>query len=75
MTVGGAARHNVANALAAAAAARVLEVPPDASRATLRRFGRAASDNAGRANWSSWAVYCSSSTTPTIRTGWRRWRR
>ncbi len=50
MTVGGAARHNVANALAAAAAAWVLGVPPDVIGRELRHFGRAASDNEGRAN-------------------------
>ena len=50
MTVGGAARHNVANALAAAAGAWVLGVPPDVIGRELRRFGRAASDNEGRAN-------------------------
>jgi UDP-N-acetylmuramyl tripeptide synthase len=50
MTVGGAARHNVANALAAAAAAWVLGVPADVIGRELRRFGRTASDNEGRAN-------------------------
>src|SRR5207249_4222934 len=48
--LGGAARHNVANALAALAAATVLGVAPDAIARTLRRFGRAPDDNAGRAN-------------------------
>jgi UDP-N-acetylmuramyl tripeptide synthase len=47
---GGAARHNVANALAAAAAAWVLGVAPNHMAAALRRFGRADDDNAGRAN-------------------------
>ena len=50
MAVGGAARHNVANALAAAAAAWVLGIPPDVIGRELRRFGRVASDNEGRAN-------------------------
>ena len=50
MTAGGAARHNVANALAATAAAGGLGVPLDAVRATLRRFGRDPADNPGRAN-------------------------
>ena len=48
--LGGAARHNVANALAALAAAAVLGVAPEAIARTLRRFGRAPDDNAGRAN-------------------------
>jgi UDP-N-acetylmuramyl tripeptide synthase len=50
IALGGAARHNVANALAAAAAAAVLEVPPDAIGRVLRRFGRTPDDNIGRAN-------------------------
>jgi cyanophycin synthetase len=48
--VNGAARHNVANALAALAAAAVLGVPPEAMARALHRFGRAAGDNLGRAN-------------------------
>ncbi len=48
--MGGAARHNVANALAALGAAAVLGVPSDAMARALRRFGREAGDNAGRAN-------------------------
>jgi UDP-N-acetylmuramyl tripeptide synthase len=48
--VGGAARHNVANALAALAAAAVLGVPVEAIARALRRFGGAAEDNVGRAN-------------------------
>jgi cyanophycin synthetase len=47
---GGAARHNVANALAATAAAGGLGIPLDAVRATLCRFGRDPADNPGRAN-------------------------
>ena len=50
ITLGGAARHNVANALAAAAAARVLGVPAATIAETLRRFGQDAGDNVGRAN-------------------------
>jgi UDP-N-acetylmuramyl tripeptide synthase len=50
VALGGAARHNVANALAAAAAAWVLGIPPDVIGRELRRFGRAAGDNEGRAN-------------------------
>ena len=50
VAAGGAARHNVANALAAAAAAWVLGVPPHSMAAALRRFGRAGDDNTGRGN-------------------------
>jgi UDP-N-acetylmuramyl tripeptide synthase len=50
MAAGGAARHNVANALAAAAAAAGLGIPLDAIRATLLRFGRDPADNPGRGN-------------------------
>ena len=50
IAAGGAARHNVANALAAAAAAGGLGIPLDAVRATLLRFGRDPADNPGRAN-------------------------
>jgi UDP-N-acetylmuramyl tripeptide synthase len=50
LTWGGAARHNVANALAGIAAAGGLRIPLDAVRATLRRFGRDPGDNPGRAN-------------------------
>jgi cyanophycin synthetase len=50
MTAGGAARHNIANALAATAAAGGLGIPLDAVRATLCRFGRDPADNPGRAN-------------------------
>jgi len=46
---GGTARHNVANALAALAAAAVLGVAPEAAARALRRFGRDQGDNAGRA--------------------------
>ena len=50
LTLGGAAKHNVANALAAVGAAAVLGVPPEAMRRALGEFARDASDNAGRAN-------------------------
>jgi cyanophycin synthetase len=50
IAAGGAARYNVANALAAAAAAEGLGVPVDALRATLCHFGLDPSDNPGRAN-------------------------
>lgn len=50
MTLGGAARHNVANALAAVGAGAVLGVPLDAMRRAMREFTRHAGDNAGRAN-------------------------
>jgi UDP-N-acetylmuramyl tripeptide synthase len=50
MAMGGAARHNVANALAALAAAAPLGIPPAAARETLLRFGRDSADNPGRAN-------------------------
>ncbi|MBA3316991.1 MAG: Mur ligase, partial [Gemmatimonadales bacterium] len=50
MTAGGAARHNIANALAAVAATGGLNIPLDAVRATLLRFGRDPADNPGRAN-------------------------
>jgi cyanophycin synthetase len=50
IAAGGAARYNVANALAAAAAAEGLGVPAEAVRATLCRFGLDPTDNPGRAN-------------------------
>lgn len=50
ITFGGAARHNVSNALAATLAAVGLGLPFDAMQVALRKFGRAPSDNAGRAN-------------------------
>jgi UDP-N-acetylmuramyl tripeptide synthase len=46
VTLGGAAHHNVANALAAALAAVAAGVPPAAAADALGRFG--ADDNAGR---------------------------
>jgi UDP-N-acetylmuramyl tripeptide synthase len=50
IAAGGAARYNVANALAAAAAAGGLGIPLQAIRATLCRFGLDPADNPGRAN-------------------------
>jgi cyanophycin synthetase len=50
MTLGGAARHNVANALAAIGAASVLGIAPAAIAAALHRFGTGTTDNPGRAN-------------------------
>ncbi len=48
--LGGAARYNVANALAAVLAAGGLGIPLEAISATLRRFGDDPADNVGRAN-------------------------
>ncbi|HKU62756.1 MAG TPA: Mur ligase family protein [Gemmatimonadales bacterium] len=50
IALGGAARHNVANALAAVAAAGALGIDHDAVRRALERFGRNPTDNPGRAN-------------------------
>jgi UDP-N-acetylmuramyl tripeptide synthase len=50
LALDGAARHNVANALAAMAAAQVLGIPTEAVGRVLRRFGRSVEDNPGRAN-------------------------
>jgi cyanophycin synthetase len=50
VTFGGAARHNVANALAAIAMASAIGVPVEAMARGLRRFGSGPSDNPGRAN-------------------------
>jgi cyanophycin synthetase len=47
-TFGGAAKHNVSNALAAAAAASVLGVEFQTIRAALSQFGDQPSDNPGR---------------------------
>ena len=46
---GGAARHNLGNALAAAAAALALGVDPEVIRLGLASFGRSPDDNPGRA--------------------------
>jgi cyanophycin synthetase len=48
--LGGAARYNVANALAAIAAAGALGIEHGAIRRALERFGRTPADNPGRAN-------------------------
>jgi len=50
IALGGAARHNIANALAAMAAAQVLGIPIEAVGRALRRFGCSPEDNPGRAN-------------------------
>jgi cyanophycin synthetase len=50
ITFGGAAKHNVANALAAVAAGAGLGIAPEILGAALRRFGRDLEDNPGRAN-------------------------
>ena len=50
IAIRGAARHNVANALAAMLAAGGLGLPVEAIAETLRRFGTDPEDNPGRAN-------------------------
>ena len=50
MTLGGAARYNVANALAACAAGVELGLDPEALRAGLRAFASDTADNPGRLN-------------------------
>jgi UDP-N-acetylmuramyl tripeptide synthase len=50
LTMRGAARHNVENALAAILLASALGLPPEALRTALRTFGTRAEDNPGRAN-------------------------
>jgi cyanophycin synthetase len=50
LAFGGAARHNLANALAACAAADALGLPDDAVRAALASFGADPVDNPGRLN-------------------------
>jgi len=50
IALGGAARHNLANALAAIGAASVMGVPVEAMRRALGAFGRDTEDNVGRAN-------------------------
>ena len=50
IAIRGAARHNVANALAAMLAAGGLGLPAEAIAETLRRFGTNPEDNPGRAN-------------------------
>ena len=50
MTLGGAARHNIANALAAVAVAHHLGLPLEAVREGLRRFDGSEGSNPGRLN-------------------------
>lgn len=50
LTLGGAARYNIENALAAALAARALGVPDGAIRSVLASFRSDPADNPGRAN-------------------------
>ncbi|MDW4547845.1 Mur ligase family protein [Defluviimonas sp. D31] len=50
LTLGGAARYNIENVLAAALAARALGIPERAISATLSRFRSDPTDNPGRAN-------------------------
>jgi len=50
LTLGGAARYNIENALAAALAARALGLPDAAIREVLATFRSDAKDNPGRAN-------------------------
>jgi cyanophycin synthetase len=50
MTFGGAARHNVANALGAIAAAEALSIPQEAIADALRSFASDPARNPGRAN-------------------------
>lgn len=50
MAFGGAAQHNISNALAATCAAVGLGLPFEAIQATLKHFGLEVEDNAGRAN-------------------------
>ena len=50
VTFGGAARHNVGNALAAIGMAAAAGIPVEAMAAGLRRIGRRPEDNLGRAN-------------------------
>jgi UDP-N-acetylmuramyl tripeptide synthase len=50
ITLGGRARHNVANALAALAAGLALGIPVSRMASVLRQFGQQLRDNPGRAN-------------------------
>ena len=54
ITLGGAARHNIANAVAATAAAFGLGLPLEAIRAALASFGTAVTDNPGRLHVFAW---------------------
>lgn len=47
----GAARHNIANALAALALCQVLGIDPEHQRAGLQAFSGNEADNPGRGNW------------------------
>jgi UDP-N-acetylmuramyl tripeptide synthase len=48
LTLGGVARHNIANAAAAAIAARCLQIPADTIRSAVAAFGARHADNPGR---------------------------
>lgn len=50
ITFGGTAKHNVANALAATAAADALDIGGEVIGSALRRFGQDLEDNPGRTN-------------------------
>lgn len=50
ITLGGSARHNIANALGAAATATALGVPMPAIKQALQSFGQSIDDNPGRGN-------------------------
>jgi cyanophycin synthetase len=50
ITLGGSATHNVANSLAAIAAAQALHLPVEVIRKALQWFGQDIDDNPGRAN-------------------------
>ncbi len=50
MTLGGAARHNVANALAAVGVGMALDLPMEAIRTGLRTFDSSPQENPGRLN-------------------------
>jgi UDP-N-acetylmuramyl tripeptide synthase len=54
LALGGAARHNVENALAAALAADALGFAPEAIRAGLAAVRPDPRDNPGRSNWFGW---------------------
>ena len=71
ITMAGAARHNVANALAAAATARALGLKTQDIESGLRNFGRDRADNPGRLNVFSFSAKRSiaSSGFPSISDG------
>ena len=66
----GAARHNLANALAAIAGAAALGLPVPAMAEALRSFGADEADNPGRGVYARSAASRSWSTSPTTRTAW-----